>query len=183
MQVASQHDPCASSHIVRLIAVDAPHHGVRALADTTLHAGSGAHSLVPSRAHQQPPNMQTKATADAFQWQDDIAYLPPSLAFNLGLQYQLWPLMSHPQTEAPANSPAAPQVGPTAKVPQSRHALGQGQVSIEPLEAVPADCRHVDLLQSGETVRGPHFIHNLMDYTLCTGCTSLRCPCHADSKL
>ena len=81
--------------------------------------------------------------------------------------------MSHPQTEAPPNDPAVPEVGHIVKVPQSRHALGQGQVSIEPLQAVPTDSRHVELLQSGEMVRGPHFIHNLMDYVSCTGCTIL----------
>lgn len=144
LQVANANDQGAAPHVVRLIAVDAPRHADQAHPNTDPELHSDNLSLMPAQAQQ---SLDAHASMNAATWQDDTAYIPPSLAFNLGLQYQLWPLMAQAQLQTHSDTPHVPS-GNVANCQQIRH----GHITINPLQDVPPHLRTIQLSQSGESV-------------------------------
>lgn len=123
MQVSASHDISAAVHLARILAADA---------DSTTIGSPSLHQQDLSSSYMTPPAMTTHRPAHHQQrqhqqqppnthsqlaWQDDIAYLAPALAFNMGLQHELWPLM--PQVAASA-SHSDRQAGAGAGAVQSK---------------------------------------------------------------
>lgn len=141
VQVRSQHDSQTAPHIARVIAVDASKYITHSL------TGASPITIPPKLAVCSQNNFQRHASLVA--WEDDVAYMPPSLAFNLGLQYQLWPLMPHVQPSCAAQAGSSSE----ASLNQTRQTAGAGQdqVLILPLENGPSPLGiQVDLPQLGE---------------------------------
>ena len=156
MQVFVAKDSSAPVHLARLIAVDAQQYNThRPLDRPQQESSSSFMTPPPSLAHlsaQHSSPMPSQLVADQQAWEDDVAYLPPALAFNLGLQHELWPLM--PQLRTPPHSETqlvtATKPGSMSGFQLEAKAQPSSDInlSIRPLRQA-TNTRTIDMLQSG----------------------------------
>ena len=98
MQVSTLQGKPKSVHLARILAVDAQHSTASSDASHRQDLGSSDMSPPAQASQQLAQTKQRQQSADEPQqaWEDDVAYLAPTLAFNMGLQHELWPFI--PQT-------------------------------------------------------------------------------------
>ena len=100
-------DKSAQTHLARILAVDAIQQKEESSGPQSQLVLSDAHKAPPaSTAQHVQQEDRLKASRQPQAWQDSVAYLAPALAFNLGLQYELWPLMPRGNKLAPQDQQA-----------------------------------------------------------------------------
>ena len=130
VQVFASQDSSGTAHLARILAIDAEQH-TATVPHVHQHSLSSSYmtppanvSLQPAQQPRQQQPKQQEAPSD-FAWEHDVAYLAPALAFNLGLQHELWPLMP------PASSDAGRQ-SLTEAVQGTVHQNHKGQSFLQP---------------------------------------------------
>lgn len=156
MQVFVAKYSSAPMHLARLIAVDAQQYNTHRPLDRPQQGSSSSFMTPPpSLAHlsaQHSSPMPSQLVADQQAWEDDVAYLPPALAFNLSLQHELWPLM--PQLRTPMYSETqlvtANKAGSMSGSQFEAKAQPSSDVnlSVRPLRQA-TNTRTIEVLQSG----------------------------------
>lgn len=151
-------DSSGTVHLARILAIDAkqntatlPYAHQQNLSSSYTTPLANV-SLQPSQQQRQQHSQQQKLLSDFHHqqaWEHDVAYLAPALAFNLGLQHELWPLM--PQISLKADSQSLTEAAPGTAHPnydgQQLHSTGI-QLLIRPLRQCPMK-KAVEVAQSG----------------------------------
>lgn len=133
VQVFASQDSSETAHLARILAIDAEQH-TAILPHVHQQSLSSSYMTPPANVSQQPaqqqgqqqPKQQEPQSHFVAQcaWEHDVAYLAPALAFNLGLQHELWPLM-------PQVSPDADRRSLTQAVQGTAHQNHKGQSSLQ----------------------------------------------------
>ena len=152
LQVFIAKDSSAPVHLARLIAIDAQQYNIHGPLERPQQGSSSSFMTPPpslahlSAQHSSPTSSQPVADQQA--WEDDVAYLPPALAFNLSLQHELWPLM--PQLRIPTHSEM--QLVTADSMSSSRFeakAQPSSDVNLAIRSLSATNTRTIDMLQSG----------------------------------
>jgi len=156
MQVFIAKDSSAPVHLARLIAIDAQQYNTHRPPDRPQQGSSSSFMTPPpSLAHlsaQHSSLTSSQPVADQQAWKDNVAYLPPALAFNLSLQHELWPLM--PQLRIPTHSETqlvtATKPGSMSAFQLEAKAQPSSDInlSVRPLRQA-TNTRTIEVLQSG----------------------------------
>ena len=92
----------AAVHLARILAANADYTTVSTT--SVQQQGLSSSYMTPpamtthrpaQQQHQQRQQPLNKGSEPQQVWKDGVAYLAPALAFNMGLQHELWPLMPH----------------------------------------------------------------------------------------
>ncbi|KAL0039627.1 hypothetical protein WJX77_003781 [Trebouxia sp. C0004] len=148
-------DSSAPVHLARLIAIDAQQYKTHRPLDRPQQGSSSSFMTpLPSLAHlsAQHSSPTPSQLADQQAWEDNVAYLPPALAFNLSLQHELWPLM--PQLRVPTHSETqlvtATKPGGMSGFQLEAKTHPSSHISLSIRHLRPAtNTRTIDMLQSG----------------------------------
>lgn len=113
MQVIASQDSTGPAHLARILAIDAEQH-TATLPHVHQQSLSSSYMTPPANVSLQPAQQQRQqqpqsSFVEQHAWEHDVAYLAPALAFNLGLQHELWPLM--PQVSPDADRQALTEAG------------------------------------------------------------------------
>ena len=77
-------------HLARILAADASQYSASLLAAAPSQNSNSSNATAPaSTAQHAQQHSNGNKPRQSQPWQDDVAYLAPPLAFNLGLQYEL----------------------------------------------------------------------------------------------
>lgn len=113
MQVFASQDSSGTAHLARILAIDAeqhratlPHVHQQSLSSSYMTPPANVSQAPAQQQRQQQPKQQKPQNHFVAQhaWEHDVAYLAPALAFNLGLQHELWPLMPPAPSDADRQS-------------------------------------------------------------------------------
>ena len=158
MQVCPSQASSGTVHLARILVIDAErntpklHHTHQQNLSSSYTTPPANASLLSAQQHRQQHPQQQEPLNDVHgqqAWEHDVAYLAPALAFNLGLQHELWPLMPQISLNADRQSlaeavPGTPHVNHNG---QQLHATGI-QLLITPLKQCPMK-KVVEVPQSG----------------------------------
>ena len=174
MQISVPKDKSAQTHLARILAVDAIQQKDEPTGPQSQLALNDVHKAPPANTAQHAQQEdKLKAYRQQQCWQDGVAYLAPALAFNLGLQYQLWPLMPQSNKPAPQDQQAlTPAAGSDAVDvaqngrPAPLHVSSSISLTVKPLRQDYQE-RCTEVTQSG-IVRQHSFTSSAMLQRACT---------------